>query len=65
MSVTAFIAAAIGILLWIGAVVGSVTAWITHVIACIKAGAWILLAFGCIVAPVGVIHGIGLWLGVF
>lgn len=42
-----------------------VSAWVTHVIVCIKASAWILLAFGCIVAPVGVIHGIGVWLGAF
>jgi uncharacterized membrane protein len=40
-------------------------AWITHVIVCIKASAWILLLFGCIVAPVGVIHGIGVWFGAF
>lgn len=40
-------------------------AWITHVIVCIKASAWILLAFGCVVAPVGIIHGIGVWFGVF
>lgn len=40
-------------------------AWITHVIVCIKASAWVLLAFGCIVAPVGVIHGVGVWLGIF
>lgn len=44
---------------------GSAAAWITHVIVCIKASAWILLLFGCIVAPVGVIHGIGVWLGIF
>jgi len=43
----------------------AVAAWITHVLVCIKAGAWILLAFGCFVAPVGVIHGIGVWLGAF
>lgn len=42
-----------------------VAAWITHVTVCIKASAWICLAFGCIVAPVGVIHGIGVWFGVF
>lgn len=42
-----------------------VAAWITHVIVCIKASAWILLLFGCIVAPVGVIHGFGVWFGVF
>lgn len=43
----------------------SLAAWVTHVTVCIKASAWILLAFGCVVAPVGVIHGFGLWLGVF
>lgn len=42
---------------------GSIAAWITHVLVCIKASAWILLAFGCIVAPVGVIHGVAVWLG--
>lgn len=42
-----------------------IAAWITHVIVCIKASAWILLAFGCIVAPVGVVHGVGIWFGVF
>ncbi|SFB52622.1 hypothetical protein SAMN03159496_04672 [Rhizobium sp. NFR07] len=45
--------------------IAAAAAWVTHVVACIKAGAWILLAFGCIVAPVGVVHGVGLWLGVF
>lgn len=45
--------------------VASAAAWVTHVIARIKASAWVLLAFGCIVAPVGVIHGVGVWMGVF
>lgn len=43
----------------------SVAAWITHVIVCIKTSAWVLLLFGCVVAPVGVIHGVGVWFGVF
>ena len=47
--------------LWMSAI----AAWITHVVVCIKASAWVLLLFGCIVAPVGVIHGFGVWLGVF
>jgi hypothetical protein len=53
--------ALIGLSLWATAI----AAWITHVIVCIKTASWILLLFGCIVAPVGVIHGIGYWLGVF
>lgn len=43
----------------------SAAAWVTHVIVCIQHAAWILLLFGCFVMPVGVIHGIGIWLGVF
>lgn len=42
-----------------------IAAWITHVVVCIKTASWILLLFGCVVAPVGVIHGVGIWLGVF
>ena len=43
----------------------AVAAWITHVIVCIKTASWVLLLFGCIVAPIGVIHGVGVWFGVF
>lgn len=48
-----------------GAVLTFIAAWITHVVVCIKASAWILLLFGAIVAPIGIIHGIGIWFGVF
>lgn len=62
VSVTlAFIFMAVIVAAWLA----SIAAWITHVIVCIKASAWVLLLFGCIVAPVGVAHGIGVWLGVF
>ncbi|WP_247750173.1 hypothetical protein [Rhizobium sp. 16-449-1b] len=53
------------VLAWILVIIASIAAWITHVIVCIKASAWVLLAFGCIVAPVGVVHGVGVWLGIF
>lgn len=55
----------VGALAIIGVWVAAIAAWITHVVVCIKASAWVLLAFGCIVAPVGVVHGVGVWLGVF
>jgi hypothetical protein len=45
--------------------VTSAAAWVTHVIVTIKEAEWIFLAVGAIVAPVGVIHGIGVWFGVF
>lgn len=54
-----------GVLVLFATILAAIAAWITHVIVCIKASAWILLAFGCIVAPVGIIHGIGVWFGVF
>jgi hypothetical protein len=50
---------------YISLLLGSAAAWVTHVIVCIQHAAWVLLAFGCIVAPVGVVHGVGVWLGVF
>lgn len=40
-------------------------AWITHVIVCIKASAWLFLVAGAIMAPIAVIHGTGIWFGVW
>jgi hypothetical protein len=62
---TSHLGAAAGALFMILLLLGSAAAWVTHVIVCIKASAWILLLFGCFVAPVGVVHGFGVWLGVF
>lgn len=42
---------------------GSMAAWITHIVACIGAGAWILLLIGAFIVPVGVIHGVMVWCG--
>jgi hypothetical protein len=42
-----------------------IAAWVTHVVVCIKTASWLLLIVGAIVFPVGIIHGIGSWLGVF
>lgn len=50
---------------WAAMILTIAAAWVTHVVVCIKASAWILLIVGSIVAPVGVVHGIGVWLGVF
>ena len=48
---------------WIGLLLTSIAAWITHVVVCIKASAWLFLIAGAIAAPVGVIHGLGVWFG--
>lgn len=39
--------------------------WLTHVIHCLQTGEWGFLIAGAIVAPIGVIHGWGLWFGFF
>lgn len=43
----------------------SLAAWITHVVVTVKAGAWAFLIAGAIAFPVAVVHGIGIWLGVW
>lgn len=43
----------------------SLAAWVTHVIVCLKTAAWGFLIAGAIVAPIGVIHGIGIWFNVW
>jgi hypothetical protein len=40
-------------------------AWLTHVITCLNDAAWGFLIAGAIFFPVGVVHGIGIWLGVW
>lgn len=45
--------------------IGGVAAWITHVITCLNAGKWGFLIAGALFFPVGIIHGIGIWLGVW
>ena len=46
-------------------VLWSASAWLTHVIVCLKTGAWGFLIAGAIFFPVGVIHGTGVWFGVW
>ena len=45
--------------------VACVAGWLTHVIHCIRSEEWLLLIGGAIMAPIGVIHGWGLWFGWF
>jgi hypothetical protein len=43
----------------------SVLAWLTHVITCIQTESYLFLIAGAIAFPIGILHGIGLWFGVF
>ena len=48
----------------IALVLAPIAAWVTHIVSCLITGKYVLLIAGAIIAPVGVIHGIGLWFGV-
>lgn len=60
------------ILFCVAVVVGFFAAWVTHIVASIgliTAGTVLagvaLLLFGLVVFPVGIIHGVGIWFGLF
>jgi hypothetical protein len=40
-------------------------ALLTHVVSCAHDRLWGLLAFGAVLVPVGILHGIGVWFGVW
>lgn len=42
-----------------------VLAWLTHVIVCLATAAWGFLIAGAIFFPIGIVHGVGIWLGVW
>ena len=41
----------------------SAAGWVTHIIHCMLQAKYLLLIAGAFIAPVGVIHGIGIWFG--
>ena len=40
-------------------------AWVTHIVVCLSTAKWGFLIAGAIMAPIGVIHGYGIWFGWF
>ena len=55
-------AAGIGMILVWFAIVGTIFAgWLTHIVYCFENHQWLLLIAGAILAPIGVVHGWGLW----
>ena len=40
-----------------------IAAWFTHIIVSLATMQWGFLVAGAIAAPIGVIHGIGIWFG--
>ena len=54
----------IGFIVKISFILTMVAAWLTHIFHCLIAGKYLLLIAGAFIAPVGVIHGIGLFFGI-
>lgn len=44
---------------------GALSAWLMHLYTCFTEEAWGLLIAGAIFFPIGVIHGMGLFIGVW
>ena len=36
-------------------------AWLTHIVTCLSDGLWGFLVAGALVFPIGIIHGIMIW----
>ena len=47
------------VMLWIA------SSWITHVVTCLSDKDWGFLIAGALFVPVAVVHGTGVWLGVW
>ncbi len=47
------------VILWV------IASWLTHVVVCIKAATWLFLIAGAIFFPIAVVHGTGVWFGVW
>lgn len=53
----------IGTLAGITFILTMVAAWLTHIFHCLFAAKYLLLIAGAFIAPVGAIHGVGIWFG--
>ena len=40
-------------------------AWVQHILTCAADERWVGLVLGAIVFPVGIVHGIAVWLGFY
>lgn len=49
----------------LGLMVWAVSSWFTHVITCLDEEKWGFLIAGALFFPVGMVHGTGVWLGLW
>lgn len=54
-----------GILCAVAAGLAAFAGWMQHLYTCFTLGKWGFLIAGAIFAPIGVIHGWGIWLGLW
>jgi hypothetical protein len=52
-------------LAYVGCLLSAAAAWVTHIIVCIKSASYLFLFAGAVLPPIGVIHGYGVWFGVW
>lgn len=52
-------------LFFIGIYGAAFAAWITHVIFCFSDDRWGFLIAGAVFFPIAIVHGLGLWIGIF
>ena len=44
---------------------GGAWAWFTHLYRCFTEEQWLFLIAGAIFFPIAIVHGIGIWLGIW
>jgi hypothetical protein len=42
-----------------------IAAWLTHVYVCFSGNRWGFLIAGALFFPIAIVHGIGIWLGIW
>lgn len=50
---------------WVVILLACIAAWLTHIFVCLVAGKWGFLIAGALFFPIAVVHGIGVWIGLF
>jgi hypothetical protein len=46
-------------------VIAGLAAWFTHLFVCFSDDRWGFLIAGAIMFPIAIVHGIGIWIGVW
>lgn len=51
--------------IWIIIAIMCAAAWFTHVVTCLSDERWGFLIAGALFFPIAIIHGIGIWFGIW